>query len=246
MTKYTIYKAFDKKFPFKIWKIVVDANTRLVGVELRHEETTKPIIHVLDFEGNTVLDNLALDEKEWTLEAIRKETIILKRFGDMTPVKEGILFLDLSGVERCYIPDHILLDTYLDHIKLRHRSFQSGFEKYIDIATTKEISTPSLDYCCELKMPVPYTGTPPLYLKNANIQDLLWVSRSEDKLLWCYHIPSGKNFDLNLCIASASNILHEQCLMTNMPKMIPQPYFQIRNQIFIMSYNKQEIVSYLV
>lgn len=249
MTKYTIYKAFEKTFPFQIWKIVVDASSRMIGVELRAPDASNAILYVFDFAGHLLLEHWPVLEKEWTLEALQHHTIVLKRVGDSRPVKEGILLLDLQGNVRYLSQEYIWVDTCLHYIKVRHRSFQSGFEEYIDIQQAKRV-IPKTDvceeYCSALKMPMPYSGTLPDYLPKDDMQDLPWVSRSADKLLWTYHTKEQGNYHLNLCVAETSKVLYEHRLLYDMPKMIPQPYFQIGNQIFLMSYNKQEIVSYLV
>ncbi|MFD2969900.1 hypothetical protein [Sphingobacterium bambusae] len=249
MTKYTIYKAFEKKFPSQIWKIVVDAQSLQVAVETRDNETTKPHLHVFDFAGRSLLENLPVDEKEWTLEALQHQTIILKRLGDTSPVKEGIWFLDLEGNTRYLSHEHTWIDTCVDFVKMRHRSIQSGFEEYLDIrAASKAIGHDSScdSYNTSLKMPSPYGGLLPPHLSHLTYVDIPWISLTDEKLLISYHSKDEEGYHLNLCVANASNVLHEQRLLQNMPKMIPQPYFQIGHQIFLMSYNKQEIVSYLV
>ncbi|MFD1768955.1 hypothetical protein [Sphingobacterium suaedae] len=252
MTKYTIYKAFEKKFPFQIWKIVADTSTQLLGVELRGDGTQHAILYVLDFQGNLLLENLQLPEKEWTLEALQHQTIVLKRVGDSHPVKEGIHLLDIQGQTRYLSHEYTWVDTYLHYLKVRHRSLQSGFEEYIDIRDAKKVRQTSPipeEFCTAVKMPIPYTGKLPDYLPHIlppDQADIPWVSRAHDKLIWSYHHKDGQHYHLNLCISDTSKLLYEQRLLTDMPKMIPQPYFQVGNQIFLMSYNKQEIVSYLV
>ncbi|NGM65158.1 hypothetical protein [Sphingobacterium sp. SGR-19] len=248
MTKYTTFKAFEKNFPYQIWKIVADAASRQIAVELRDNETTCAVLYVFDFEGKEMLVNKQIDEKEWTLEAIQHHTIILKRVGDTKPVKEGILFLDIAGTPRRLWQEYTWVDTYHGVIKMRHRNFQSGFEEYIDIETLKKTSEARRmqDYSSAIKMPVPYSGPLPSYLLHSAIQDLPWISRSADRILWSYHIKENDHYRLNLAIADTSNLLWTQSLLSDMPKMIPQPYFQIENQIFLMSYNKRKIVSYLV
>lgn len=248
MTKYTTFKAFEKNFPYQIWKIVADAASRQIAVELRDTESTCAVLYVFDFEGKEVLINKQIDEKEWTLEAIQYHTIVLKRVGDTQPVKEGILFLDIQGSLRHLWQEYTWIDTYRGVIKVRHRNFQSGFEEYIDIETLKKTSDTERmqDYCSAIKMPVPYSGPLPPYLPHSAIQDLPWISRAANRILWSYHIKENDHYRLNLAIADTSNLLWTQCLLSDMPKMIPQPYFQIENQIFLMSYNKRKIVSYLV
>ncbi|WP_437918186.1 hypothetical protein [Sphingobacterium sp. LRF_L2] len=249
MNKYTIYKAFEKKFPLSIWKIVVDAKAQMIAVELRDTDTTSPTFYVFDFSGNGLVENLKVEEKEWTLEALQHNTLILKRVGDNVPLREGILLLNFEGAVRYLSHEYIWVDTFLDFIKVRPRTIQYGFEEYINIFHAKKMIEKSNiveEYCRSIKMPIPYTGDLPSHLKNVTIVDTAWVSRSENKLIWSYHTKDNSNYRLNLCVTDASNLLYENTLLNDMPKMIPQPYFQIENQIFLMSYNKQEIVSYLV
>jgi hypothetical protein len=49
-----------------------------------------------------------------------------------------------------------------------------------------------------------------------------------------------------LATSNLNQILDQQVILKDMEKMIPQPYFQLGNQVFFMSFNKREIVSYLV
>ncbi|MBD1426647.1 hypothetical protein [Sphingobacterium arenae] len=248
MTKYTTFKTFEKDFPYQIWKIVADAATQQIAIELRDTESTCAILYIFDFEGNEVLKHKQIDEKEWTLEAIQHHTLILKRVGDTQPVKEGILFIDSGGTPRCLWQEYTWIDTYRDTIKVRHRNFQSGFEEYIDIKTLKKTPDTGIikEYCGAIKMPVPYSGVLPTYLQHIAIEDRPWISRAENNILWSYHIKENERYNLNLSISNNSKLLMTVCLLSDMPKMIPQPYFQIENQIFLMSYNKRRIVSYLV
>lgn len=248
MNKYTTFKAFEKNFPHQIWKIVVDVPSRQIGIELRDEETTRPILYIFDFEGNEILQHKHLDEKEWTLEALQHGTLILKRVGDTRPVKEGILFLDIQGHTRQLWQAYVWVDTYRDVVKVRHRSFQSGFEEYIHIESLEKSTslTTTQEYDPTVKMPVPYMGALPPYLRDIPMQDSPWISQTGKHILWSYHVKKNERYQLNLCVADASKPLLTLCLLEDMPKMIPQPYFQTGNQLFLMSYNKRKIASYLV
>ena len=247
MTKYTTFKAFEKNFPYQIWKIVTDAASRRVAVELRHTESTQPILYVFDFDGQDILHHKCIEDKEWTLESIQHDSIILKRIGDTQPVKEGLLFLDLQGETRRLWQEYTWIDTYLHTIKVRHRSFQSGFEEFIDILTLQKTNKQEIEaYCTAVKMPTPYMGNLPDFLQDVVIEDRPWISRSGEHILWSYHTKENDVYHLTLSITKASALIASQRLLADMPKMIPQPYFQIENQIFLMSYNKRKIVSYLV
>ncbi len=248
-TGYTIIKTFEATFSSPIWKIVVDPFLEQLAVELREPESTLPIIQVIDFKGNVLVKDIKISEKEWTIEALQHRTVVLKRVGDTQPIKEGIQLVNFNGEIRYISEEYTWVETCQDFIKIRHRTFQAGFEEYIDIAEAKKIRDQSGacdNYTSVIKMPIQYTGPLPSYLKNIQIEDLPWVSRTQDKFLWSIHTKENNNYNLNLYVADASNVLHVHTLLSNMPKMIPQPYFQIANQIFLMTYNKREIVSYLV
>lgn len=248
-TGYTILKKFETTFPMQIWKIVVDPILKQLAVELRDQDSTLPIIHVLDFNGTALVSGMKIKEKDWTLEALQHQTVILKRIGDTHPIKEGIQLMNFQGDVRYISNEFTWVETCQDFIKIRHRSFQTGFEEYIDIAKAKKIRGQSEiceSYASVIKMPIQYTGPLPPYLKNLVIEDFPWVSKTQNKFLWSVHIKENEDYNLNLYVADESNILQIHRLLSSMPKMIPQPYFQVANQIFLMTYNKREIVSYLV
>ena len=249
MTKYTFSKLFSQDFPHIIWKIVADPIAKRLGIELRQPDSTLPLFYSLDFSGNTIHRAIAVSAKEWTLDAIRADKLILKKVGDYQPVKEGVRVLDLQGNSLFSSEEHILLHSEPDYLQLRHRSFQSGFEQYVDLTDFRMSSQkPSLHAQEEpaINIPVPYYGELPDYLKTVTRVDGLWLSRWEDKFIWTYHRKEKENYALILCLADESELLYSTVLLEDMPKMIPQPYFQIGNQIFLLSYNKQEIVSYLL
>lgn len=248
-TEYKILKAFEITFPSQIWKIVVDPLLEQIAVELRDPDSTLPVIQVLDFRGNVLVGKIEIQEKEWTLEALQHQTLILKRVGEAHPIAAGLQLLNFDGEIRYITHEYTWVETCQDLIKIRHRTFQTGFEEYLGISEAKKIRVLSgvrESFSSAIKMPIQYTGPLPHYLKNIPIEDFPWVSRAQDKFLWSVHFKENINYNLNLYVADASNVLQVHSLLNDMPKMIPQPYFQIANQIFLMSYNKREIVSYLV
>ena len=250
MNKYTIIKAFERQFPSKIWKIAIDARGRFIALETRDTDSTAPSIHILDFEGNTQHAPLQIKEKEWTLESIQHNNIILKRVGTQTPIGAGIQIIDFYGQQRYLSEQHIWVDTYLDFIKIRHRNFQSGMEEFIriiDASKAKGMKPDELSYCQSIQFPLRYSGQLPPFLKEIHLIDSPLLNEiSDNRYLWSYHTQEQGFYQLHICISDRFKILERAAILLNMEKMIPQHYFKINNQIFLMSYNKQEIVSYLV
>lgn len=250
MNKYTIIKAFERQFSSKIWKIAVDARGRFIALETRDADSTAPTIHILDFEGNIQHTPFQIKDKEWTLEGIQHNNIILKRVGTQTPIGAGIQIIDFYGQLQYLSDQHTWVDTYLDFIKIRHRNFQSGMEEFIKIidgSKAKDIDPNQLSYCQTIEFPLRYTGQLPPFLKETYLIDSLLLNKiSDNRYLWSYHTKEQEFYQLHICISDRFKILEKTTILLNMEKMIPQHYFKINDQIFLMSYNKQEIVSYLV
>src|SRR5690606_6771777 len=147
VNKYTINKAFEKSFPFPIWKIEVDSANNRMAIEYRDPKTTIPHFSVLDFDGNTHCDEITVKEKEWTLEAIQGEFLILKRFGASSPIEAGICIIHYpTGRTILTAMEYVLQEVYQNIILARHRSIPGGLIFSIDIATGQITQSKRDDY----------------------------------------------------------------------------------------------------
>ncbi len=249
MTKYTINKVFERSFPANIWKIEIDPVQPLIAVETRDIDSTVASFSVFDFQGNTVKAPCKAEAKEWTLDAIQDGHLILKRIGEHTPIQEGIQIIHIQTEQVIFSSyEFILLDVYDKVVQARHRSITSGETIAIDIysGTYAPLSDRQLKFVCnKIQYPNTYTGKP-LFLAQESITGPIWLSTFKHHYIWCYHVENGDNFNLILTLSDLNHSHDRQVIMENMDKMIPQPYFQIGPQLFFMSFNKREIIAYLV
>lgn len=252
MFKNTINKVFQKEFPYNIWKIEVDTFRHYLGIEIRDEQTMIPQYTVLDLDGKIVLENYSPSEKDWMMEGIQKGFVILKKVGENTPIKAGISVVHSnSGQEVFTTYEYQLLDVYEDYIKVRNRSVLSGHEQFMRIedgSVHSQLDSQGILLSPnDLVFPIVYDRRP-TFLAEENITDALWLSKADaERYLWCYHDQhKSGNYLLILTLSDLNQVLHQEVILDNMEKMIPQPYFQVGQQLFFLSQNKQEIVSYLV
>lgn len=250
MLKNTIKKAFQKDFIENIWKIEVNGYRDQIAVEIRDSQTTEPTYHILRFEDGAEIMQYRPGEKDWTIEGVQKDYLILKKVGEQTPTKEGIQIIDIRTQKPLFTSyEYVLLDVCEDYLHVRHRSFTSGGEKLITLTTGEEFPVsdniiaryPKNRVC----FPLPYDN-PPEFLTQRDKQKDLWVSKLSDTYLWCYHTQQNDGYDLHIAVSNLERILDETIIQSAIPKMFPQPYFRVGNQIFFMADNKHEIVSYLV
>lgn len=249
MTKDTINKVFQKAFHSNIWKIEIDSEQSLIATETRDTDTTNPSFYVFDFLGNDRMSPLETNEKEWTLDSIQNGHIVLKCVGEHTPVQEGVQIIRAEDQHVVYFShQQVLVDTFKNFIVVRHRNIVSGGLLRIDLSSGKtspyEKSAAILPHNA-VRYPVSYPKTPP-FLKEDTITRPLWLAKTNDRFIWCHHHRVANTFNLILTLTDLNHILDQQVILSEMEKMIPQPYFQLGNQIFFMSFNKREIMSFLV
>lgn len=254
MNKITINKAFEKYFDQIIWKIEVDSAHRLIAVETRDTESTLPSFHLLDFEGHTLGQPFCPAEKEWTMDSVHNNMLILKHLGDATPVKEGIKIAGLIGgqdkIDEIWTSyEYTLGDVYDGYISLKHRTVSHGRATFLCLDTwqvseaiNEEYLVPPLNH---VSFPISYPSCPP-FLASQNVEGQLWLNSIGPNYIWSYHINRGGFYDLMLGVSDQYQLLSERVILSDMSKMVLQPYFQIEHQLFFLSYNKREIVSYLV
>lgn len=249
MTKYTINKVFEKAFHSNIWKIEVDSKQALIAIETRDLGSTIASFHIFNFQGEPIMTPCIAESKEWTLDSIQNAKLILKRVGEHTPIQEGIKIIDIyTNKEIFQSYEYILLDVFCEYIHARHRSILTG-ESYLIAIKSGEIKISknlNLEICLnKIQYPVTYPHTPS-FLMEEQITGPLWLCKLEEQYLWCYHQENQQEFNLVLALSNLNQLLAKQVVLIAMDKMIPQPYFKIENQVFLMSFNKREIISYLV
>jgi len=249
MTKYTINKIFERSFPANIWKIEIDPVQSLVAVETRDVDSTVASFSVFDFTGKVVKAPCTAEAKEWTLDAIQDGFLILKRIGEHRPIQEGIQIIEIATEQVVFSSyEFILLDVFEDVVHARHRSISSGETILIDIRTGKYAPASDRNFrfaSNKIQYPLTYPNKPE-FLSNEAIEGPLWLSKCCQHYIWCYHVRNKDNLNLILTLSDLNHKLDRQVIMENMDKLIPQPYFQIDKQLFFMSFNKRDIISYLV
>jgi len=234
-----------------IWKIEVDDQQQYLALETREKGTTEAFISVFRFDGTPVLLNYPLDERDWSLDSLQASFVIFKKVGENTPTKEGVLVYDfIQGREVLRTYEYHLVDVFKGFLKVKHRMFASGMETYFALNTgtlDPDVSPGLLSLPKNhIIYPLAFTAQKPLFLESLEIDGELWMSRTDRNYLWCYHRKAEIGYELILCISDLNHILAKEVILGDLEKKIPQPFFQVGDQLFLMSYNKQEIVSYLV
>ncbi|MCL7989108.1 hypothetical protein M8998_14260 [Sphingobacterium sp. lm-10] len=251
MLKNTIKKVFQKDFIENIWKIEVNGYRDEIGVEIRDSQTTLPTYHILRFEDGMDLMRYSPEEKDWTMEGLQKDFLILKKVGEQTPTKEGIQVVNIRTETPVFTSyEYTLLDVCEDYLHVRHRSFTSGGEQLIAL-TTGEVF-PVSDVVLQrypknrVSFPLAYDKHRPAFLPDHPVCQDLWISKLSEAYLWCYHTQQNNGYDLHIAVSDLEQVHDQVVVQSAIPKMFPQPYFQVGNHLFFMADNKHEIVSYLV
>lgn len=250
MTKYTIKKIFERNFNLPIWKIEVDCKENLLAIECRNPESTVPSFFVLDFEGTMHSKEIIPDEKEWTLEAVQNDFIILKKYGSSSPIQPGVQIIhSQSGLVIANYPEYVLQDVYQDYILATHRSIPAGLSFYISIKDGSVSNLKPQEFqlpFTNVHYPIPYHGKLPSFVKELSFEDQIWLQPYKENFLWSYHTKQSNGYALHLSLSSKNQIIDSKVILNNLSRLIPQPYFTVKEYIFFLTNTKQEIATYLV
>lgn len=250
MSSYKLTKAFHMHAGLTIWRIEVDAERQQLAVECRQADGSAPELSVYDFQGNILCKPYPLPAKEWTLAGIQDQHLICKQYGASTPITAGIMLIPfLAQGEPISFPAYYCLNRFAGFLQVRHQNFQTGFEEYLSLSDytlkrTLDASIKPLDN--GIVYPLQYRGKIPAFLAKLNPPEEIGISRAADKFIWSYYVKNDLDWTVKLLISSKYEMLAEFQLPENVALRAPTIYFQVDKQIFLLSDNKQEIVSYLV
>src|SRR5690606_8237145 len=208
-------------------------------IEYRDPETTIPHFSVLDFDGNIRDDEVTTKEKEWTLEAIQGEFLVLKRFGASSPIEAGICIIHYP-TNRTIVTamEYVLQEVYQGILLARHRSIPGGLVFEIDIATGQITQSKRNDYSypiSHIHYPVTYTATLPAFIREIPFVDQVWLLPLEDAYIWAYHLAEANKYKLHLSLSTKNELLDTKVVLENLNRLIPQPFFQVERYIFFLS-----------
>lgn len=249
MSKYTISSAFSQTFRFPIWKIEVDEHSKLLAIECRDPETTLPYITVMGFDGTIKLDHYLLPEKEWTLAAIQKEVVVLRKVSENSPVSPGVWVLNHEIPNTDFLfHQYQYIGILNGYIQIRPQHITSGFEQYFSLVSNQistRIDSEIKPFDNNIVFPLEFNGQKPAFLLHYKNEDL-WISKSGPNFLWSFHEKQDEKYNIRLLISNKNEILDEAMIIRNLELKLVQIYFQIGCQIFLLTHNKREFVSYLV
>ena len=250
MSKYTISNAFSQTFRFSVWKIEIDEISRLIAIECRDPENTIPYITVLDFKGTVYLDHFRLPEKEWTLAAIQDQVVVLRKVSENSPVSPGVWMLFHQKPDTTYLyHQYQYLGILNGYVHVRPQHITAGFEQYFSFLSKEILTTVPSEikpFENDIVFPLEFNAQKPSFLQHIKNNEDLWISKCNDHFLWSYHEKRDKKYTIRLLLSDKKQVLDETLIISDLDLKLVQIYFQIGCQIFLLTHNKQEFVSYLV
>jgi hypothetical protein len=251
MTDQTVSKAFNVLFTYPIWRIEIDAENRLIAVETRNPADTLPYFNVISFEGVDVLRDFKAISKEWVLGGIQCQKLILKKISDNSPIDAGVQVID------CYQPqqqetwfNYLFLEMTSGGLLLRPKMVEQGMQLFLDLKTMsiegkKEGSLKPFD--SQIVYPVIYNGQTPHFLTDFAIDDEIWINVLDDYFIWAFYEKNNDNhYQIRIVRSTKDRLIESVVAVTQLPLKFFNIYFLVNKQIFLLTDNKREFVSYLV
>src|SRR5690606_27368344 len=98
----------------------------------------------------------------------------------------------------------------------------------------------------DIVLPQRYGHGLPECLAGYPVHGDLFYCQIGPKQLWAFHEARQGSYRVRMVITSGLTVLADQIILPELAKMTPELFFMIGQQVFIISDNKREIVSYLV
>jgi len=255
MDKYTLKTAFKKSFSGLIWRLEVDAVNELMAVETRDMTSGKPRFSAFEYAtGTSTITEIPYGERYWTLAGIIDATLIVRAYGANSPDGAGLAGLDArTGAIIWEQFNYTLVGIEGNTLAARHRNFASGYVERLrasDGTVIKRLEAGPLDQTVRssrVVLPRPYSGKTPSFLTRYAIHGELFHYATGGHDIWAFHEKeSEQSFTVKLVLSSGLSVQAEEIVERGLTKMLPELYFMIGDQIFVITDNKQKIVSYLV
>jgi len=251
MDKYTLKTAYQKSFFGLVWRMEVDTSVGLLAVETRDAETGNPSFSALRYRtGVSLIHELPYGDRNWTLAGAVDGRLILKAFGQDSPEGTGIACIDAGTGEVVWEQFNYVLLAVVDGLLLvRHRTFAGGYEQYLDAHTgdlTQFNISADKPTGPGIVIPQRYGASIPVFLANYAAYGDIFHGAIGSKEVWAFHEKLNQAFCIRLVVSSGSNVLDDKVVLSDLPKMLPEIFFSIAEQLFLIGDNKRKIVSYLV
>lgn len=252
MDKYTLKTVFQKSFSGLVWRIEVDTVNRLMAVETRNTDTGTPRFSTLRYTtGESLVDELAYGDRNWTLAGASHGNLVLRAYGQHGPESAGVASIDATTGKILWEQfNYNLLELREGVLRVRHRNFASGHEQYLSIADGELTPVPNLLVVDQtdqhIIIPKPHIGERPGFLSNYAIHGELFHCAPKQVQVWGFHEKKDETYSIRLVVSNDLGIVTDKVGITGLTKMIPELFFMINDQLFLIGDNKQKIVSYLV
>ncbi|WP_257656733.1 DUF4905 domain-containing protein [Parapedobacter lycopersici] len=253
MDKYKLKTAFQKSFLGLIWRIEVDTRSGLMAVETRDVASGGPRFSVFQYaSGNAWLEEFPYGDRNWTLAGIVNGLLLLRAYGAQSPDSAGIACINAADGEILWEQfNYTLLAVQGDTLLVRHRNFSAGYEEHLQVTDgtplrQRPVQLQDMPSGEALRIPQPYTGEYPGFLAHFAIHGDLHYCNTGSYQVWAFHETAGPGYRIRLAVSDISGLIDERIVITGLTKMIPELFFMIGSQIFLIGDNKQEIVSYLL
>lgn len=252
MDKYTLKTAFKKSFLGMVWRIEADTATGMLAVETRQPDNGHPAFSAFRYgTGESTIQEIAYGDRHWTLAAIVADRLVVKAFGKDSPSHPGIACIDIHTGKTLWEQFNYTLLAVRDGLLLvRHRNFAGGYEQLLDPATgdlTKINISATKPGSPEIVLPERYADGLPEALASDTQRGDVFRTRMGEKTVWAFHeADNGNTYRLRLAVTGGREAVATAIVLNGLTKMVPETFFAIGNQLFLIGDNKREIVSYLV
>lgn len=240
--------------PHPVWRMDIDQASGTMVVEQRDQHTGTPYYTVFNYENGVVLrKNIQYGDRWWTLSGLVGNHVLLSYYSNPEqPDTSAVVAISCDTGLVAWEKYNALIDG-IDPIGpvVQLHTLPNGFKSLLN-AHTGEIVKNYLP-----GNEVPYAQRD-IYHPQPVDAAPLWAQQVEGTVgawqhlnynhrdYWAVHQDDGGLFKLRLIVHEKGILLHDEVIIDNLAKLLPETFFVLDQRLFVLADNKRQITAYIV
>jgi hypothetical protein len=251
--------AFSTSLPYAIWQIRWDPVQKRFGIETRHPDDGGAYLFYLDAKKGVLLQKeypmgYPLPDKAWTLVGIWDGIFLARKMGQQQPYALGIMAIDARNGQVIWeLPHMRFVKQEGPWVACQIASMVSGPLQWVHLQEGKLQQQPTTYTAIEetlIEGPELYTAEAPEWVKPYQPIGDIYRMHLNGGMLWCFQYvkkcENSSGYFVRWMGVKEEKICFEEDILGPLPQLLPEIFFKIDQQLFLIGNNKREFVSYLV
>lgn len=245
-------KAFSYLYEGTIWKIDIHELSGMLAIEWRDQDGL-PYFSVIHYRSGRLLsDHIHYGDRWWTLAAVNANQLFLQHYPQPNQGQtQGLVAIDIHSKQVTWEQFNLqFVELTQEGIAVKQRFSDTNAVSLLEPLAGSILENHTLlnklsPLPRNIRSASPVHRTPPLPITSTLVGPYFFLE-TDGKELWAYHERKEDKLQLILTVIQEHNVQFKECIVDRLDHLLPEVFFMVGQQLFFVTNNKREIVSYFV